>query len=321
MSKLITGGTGLIGSELARILAGREEGVVLFDVNPQYHRIEDIKGRVKVVRGNLANIYEVFNVFKENNIKGVFHFGGMLSVPSNQNPWASFQANVCGTMNVLEAARLFGAEKVVFSSTTATYSMGTTPVVDDQTIQRPVTMYGCGKLYGELLGAFYRNRFGLDFRSLRYPAVIGPGVDTPGMAQYNTWMIEHAIQGKKYECFVSEDTKTPVMYYKDAAIASDMLYDATMERIVTINYNCAGVTPIITAGQLEKVIKKYIPEFEVEYRPDPDIMKVHNARRIDVYDDSKAKGEWGWKSCYSSIERVVEEFIHEMTDKGGKVIE
>lgn len=312
MSKLITGGTGLIGSELARMLADRGEEVVLFDISPNYQRIKDISGSVRVVRGNLANIYEVFNAVREYGIKGIFHFGGMLSVPSNKNPWASFQANVCGTMHVLEAARLFEVETVVFSSTTSTYSLGTPSVVNDETIQRPVTMYGCGKLYGELLGAFYKNKFGLDFRSIRYPAVIGPGVDTPGIAQYNAWMIEYAVTGKEYHCFVTEETKTPVMYYKDAALAAIMLYNAPKENIITVNYNCAGVTPVSTAKQLELAIKKYIPGFKIKYQPDPDMMKIHNARKIDVYDDSKAKEEWGWQSSYSSLEQVVESFIDEM---------
>ncbi|MGZ3525558.1 MAG: NAD-dependent epimerase/dehydratase family protein, partial [Thermodesulfobacteriota bacterium] len=185
MAKLITGGTGFIGVELARMLLDRQEEVVLFDVAPNATRLRGIEYKVKVVMGNLANYSEVFNVVKDYPIEGIYHLGGMLTVPSNLNPWASFQSNVCGTYNVFEAARILNIEKVVFASSIATYGLDTTSQITDGTLQRPTTMYGIGKLYCEHLGMFYKNRFGLDFRSVRYPSVIGPGVKTPGVAQYN----------------------------------------------------------------------------------------------------------------------------------------
>ena len=160
MAILITGGTGLIGAELARTLVSRGEDVVLFDISPNYARISDIQDKVKVVPGNLAYSAEVFNVVKDNKIEGIYHLGSILSVPSNTNPWASFQVNVVGTMHVLEAARLFGVSKVIFTSSLTTYGLACPSVVTDETIQRPTTMYGCGKLYCEVLGMFYGNRFG-----------------------------------------------------------------------------------------------------------------------------------------------------------------
>ena len=147
MAKLITGGTGFIGAELARMLLDRKEEVVLFDVAPNPERIKGIGDKVKLVLGNLANYSEVFNVVKDHRIEGIYHLGGMLTVPSNMNPWASFQSNVNGTLHVLEAARLFNVEKVVFASSIATYNLDISPMITDVTLQRPTTMYGIGKLY------------------------------------------------------------------------------------------------------------------------------------------------------------------------------
>lgn len=312
MIKLITGGTGFIGAELARLLVGRGEDIILFDIAPNYSRIKGIEDKVKIVQGNIAYSSEVFNVVKHHNIKGIYHLGGMLSVPSNANPWASFQTNVCGTVHILEAARLFDVEKVVFSSSFGTYGLKAPPVITDDTIQRPINMYGIGKLYCELLGMFYKNQFGLDFRSVRYPSVIGPGVKTMGVSQYNPWMIEHAALGKPYECFVTEDTKRPMMYFKDATICMDMLYEAPKEKIKTVNYNVAGVAPTPTAMELEIVIKKFVPDFQVTYKPDAKIMEFHRKYNIETYDDSTAREEWGWKSMYFNIEIVVEDFIAEV---------
>lgn len=312
MKVLITGGTGFISAELARLLLSQGENVILFDIDPNYARINDIKDQVKIVRGDLANWAEVFNVVKENNIEGVYHLGSMLSVPSEANPWASFRVNVCGTMHMLEAARLFNVEKVAFSSTTATYGLGVKRVITDETIQRPTTMYGCGKVYCELLGSFYRRKFGLDFRSVRFPSVVGPGVKTPGVAQFTSWMIEHAVQGKPYECFVSEETKVPVIYFKDAVSSIEMLFQAPKEQINTVNYNVAGVTPTLSAKELELTIKKYIPEVQVTYKPDPQIMQFYRSFNVEVIDDGKAREEWGWIPTYLDFDKLVADFINEV---------
>ena len=167
MAKLITGGMGYIGAELAHILADRGEEVVLFDININRYRIEDIESKVKVVRGDLGNLSEVLNVVKNNNITEIYHTGSMLTYMSELNPWASYQSNVIGSYNVLEAARLFNVEKMMFTSTLGTFGLQRDEVLTDISIQRPITIYGCGKLYIEGLGRFYSKKFGLDFRSIR----------------------------------------------------------------------------------------------------------------------------------------------------------
>jgi len=313
MAKLITGGTGFIGAELARTLVGQGEEVVLFDVAPNWERIRDIKDIVKVVPGNLANSFEVLNVVKENNVEGIYHLGGLLSIQSNANPQASFQVNVCGTMNVLETARLFNVSRIVFISSFATYGLGVPQVVTDDTLQRPITMYGCGKLFGELLGMFYRRRFALDFRSVRCPSVIGPGVTTPGNVQYNSLMIEKAALGEPYECYVTEDTKSVgAMYFKDTVRCLDMLYRAPKEQIKTVNYNVAGLRNM-TAKQLEQAIQKYVPDFSVIYKPNPEVVEYFQVRRAaEIIDDTRAREEWGWQPLFDDLERMVSAFIQEV---------
>ncbi len=315
MAILITGGTGFVGAELVRILVSKGEDVVLFDINLNYARISDIRDKVKVVQGNLTCWSEVLNVVRDYNIEGIHHLGGMLTAPSNANPWASFQVNVVGTMNVLEAARLFSMGKVVFTSTLATYGLDCSSVITDTTLQRPTTMYGCGKLYCECLGRFYRSRFDLDFRSVRFASIIGPGVRTPGVAQWNAWIIEYPALGKPFECYVTEDIKCPVIYFKDAARAIDMVYQASKEQIKTVNYNVAGVVPTHSAGEIEQVVKKYIPEAQISYKPDVEAMNYFRTSTVDVFDDSRAREEWGWYAMYPDFDKVVVDFIEETRNR------
>jgi threonine 3-dehydrogenase len=316
MSKLITGGTGFLGSQLAHLLVDRGEDVVLFDVNVNLNRLMEIKDKVKIIQGNLAVWPEVMNAVKDNNVEVIYHLGSMLSLPSEANPWGSFQANVCGTVNVLEAARLFDVAKVIFTSSLATYGLAVPKVVTDETLQRPTNFYGCGKVYCELIGRFYRSKFGLDFRTFRSPTLVGPGVTTPGVTQYISLMLQNGALGRNYdECYVAEETMSAgFMYFKDSVRAVDMLYQAPRENITTINYNVSGLAGSVSAKGLERVIKKHVPEFSVKYIPDKtvvDYMKKYDDT-MQVIDDSKAREEWGWEPLYQDLESIVEDYIKEV---------
>ncbi len=250
MARLITGGTGLVGAELAHILVARGEAVVLFDRTIKHDRIQDIEGRVTLVQGDLSNYPLVFNAVRDNRITHIYHIGSMLTFAAQANPWAAFQSNIIGTYNVLEAARLLEVQQVMFTSSMGTFSTEIGAELTDTTIQRPTTFYGAGKLYCEGLGRFYRTKFGMDFRSVRYPGVTGPGVKTPG----HWWipMTESAVRGKPCECFVTRDTRNAIMYYKDAARAADMVLQAPKENIKMVNYNVAGDPVLVVAKDIER---------------------------------------------------------------------
>ncbi len=308
MTKLITGGTGYIGSELARILAERGEEVVLFDIAINRYRIEDIESKVKVVRGDLANFSEVFNVVKDNHITEIYHTGSMLTYMSELDPWASFHSNVIGSYNVLEAARLFGVERMMFISTLGTFGSSTDEALTDTTLQRPTSIYGCGKLYIEGLGRFYGNKFGLDFRSIRFAHMIGPNVHTPG--HWAPPMIEDAIAGKPNECIYGTPESTiSMIYVRDAARAASMVLQAPRENIKMINYNIAGIPAVVSAREVEAALGQRFPASKVSYQPDP--TRPGAGRRFGawkVFDDSYARQEWGWKPQYATIEAIIDIF-------------
>jgi threonine 3-dehydrogenase len=297
---------------LAHELVARGEEVVLLDIAPQTARLADIADRVKVVAGDLTVWPEVLNVVRDHDVKGIFHHGSMLSLPSEANPWAAFQVTLMGTMHVLEAARLFGVERVLYASTDATYGLGTGEVITDETLQRPITMYGTNKLYGELLGRFYRRKFHLDYRCIRYCTVLRPGIKVRTLPMFVPWMIENAALGRPFECFVAEDVAAPVIYYPDAVRATITLYYAAREQVETVCYNLSGITPTPTAKQLETAIKEIVLEAEVSYQPDPLVMEYYRTRGVTLIDDSRAREEWGWVPRYTDYREVVADFIQEV---------
>ncbi len=312
MATLITGGTGFIGTEIARMLLNKgEKSVVLFDVNPSPKRLEDIAGRVEIVRGDLGNFSHVLDAVRKAKPRVIYHLGAMLSVPSDADPAAALRANALGTFHLLEAARLLDVSQVLFASSIATYGLD---IKDDErndyTLQRPQLFYGICKLFGENLGQFYKRKYGLDFRGVRYPSVVGPGVRTPGVVQYTSWMIEEPAKGNAYTVYVEPHTRCPVMYFKDAARALVELAEASPNGIRMVNYIIAGPTPPASADELAGLVRSRVPGARIDFKPDAGMQRIIEPFTRPL-NDTMAQREWGWRAEYGQ-ERLIDDFLLEL---------
>jgi threonine 3-dehydrogenase len=264
----------------------------------------------------------VMTVIKESKPEVLYHLGGMLSTPSEENPQASFMTNVVGMFNVLESARLLGINMVVYASTNGTFGLDLEglPVIDDRTLQRPFTMYGCGKLFGELLGRYYHRKYGIDFRSVRLPAVVGPGALTKNVSIYNAWAIEKSFFGEPYEIFVTPETRAPIIYFKDAARAFLEISRAPADQITTMSYVLAGVDPMPSAGELKNTILRHLPQAQLTFNPDPLAMAFQKMHQGVRWDETSAVREWNWQVKFN-LDDMVEDFMHELTDHRSWYIE
>ena len=144
MATLITGGTGFIAAEIARLLVSRgETDLTVFDIDDSTHRLDEIAGKVKRIRGDVGNFSHVLDAVRDTSPEVIYHLAGLLSLGCEADPHSSIRVNALGTYHVLEAARLFGVEKVIFSSSIGTYGTGiTTAAMDDLTLQRPCSCTG-----------------------------------------------------------------------------------------------------------------------------------------------------------------------------------
>ncbi|MBI4191456.1 MAG: NAD-dependent epimerase/dehydratase family protein [Betaproteobacteria bacterium] len=312
MAKLVTGGAGYVGAETVRQLVNRGEEVVAFDIASDTYRIDELGKQVKFVRGDLGNFSEVLNVVKDNKVDAIYHMGSMLSWMAELNPWASFRANVLGTYHVLEACRLFGVPKIMFTSTIGTFGLGMNGVITDDTLQRPTILYGAGKLYGEGLGRWYSDKSGLDFRTVRYAQMIGPNVRTPG--HWAPPMIEDAILGKPNVCqYGTPETVGSWIYVIDAAKAAVDILDAPKEKIQTMNYNVTGISSVISAKGAAAILQKKYPGFKVEYKMSTDPRRMPRGTWT-AFDDSNARKEWSWSPIYTTPEAIIERFEKDLKE-------
>ncbi len=312
MDILITGGTGFIGADVVRILLEKgEKRPVVFDINPSTKRLDDVADQIELVRGDLGNFSHVLSIVKQTKPRVIYHLGGMLSVPSDADPAAALRANALGTYHVLEASRLFNVSQVIFSSTLATYGLGIREdIINDFTLQRPQLFYGATKVFCEHMGLFYKRKFGLDFRSIRYPSIVGPGVKTPGVVQFTSWVIEECAKGNPFTFNVKPETRAPVMYFKDSSRAMVKLGEAAPDNIKMVNYVVAGARPIASAGELADIVRAKIPAAQINFEPDMELQAVLDKLLLPI-DDSCARDEWGWNPEYDQ-ERIVEDFLQEL---------
>ncbi len=312
MDILITGGTGFIGADVVRILLEKgEKRPVVFDINPSTKRLDDVADQIELVRGDLGNFSHVLSIVKQTKPRVIYHLGGMLSVPSDADPAAALRANALGTYHVLEASRLFNVSQVIFSSTLATYGLGIREdIINDFTLQRPQLFYGATKVFCEHMGLFYKRKFGLDFRSIRYPSIVGPGVKTPGVVQFTSWVIEECAKGNPFTFNVKPETRAPVMYFKDSSRAMVKLGEAAPDNIKMVNYVVAGARPIASAGELADIVRAKIPAAQINFEPDMELQAILDKLLLPI-DDSCARDEWGWNPEYDQ-ERIVEDFLQEL---------
>ena len=313
MAALITGGSGFIGVQLVRALLAQGESPIIFSRTPSLTRLDDVADQVGVIRGDLSNFSHVLQAVKQAQPRVVYHLGAMTSVPSEADPASALQTNVLGTFHVLEAARLFEVPQVLFASSMGVYGLDIhDDIISDMTLQRPQLFYGATKVFGEHAGRFYKRKYGLDFRGIRYPSVMGPGVRAPGVAQYTSWAIEASAKGEPYTIWVRPETRVPLLYVTEGAQALVQLAAAPVGQIKTVTYLIDGVKPTPSARELADTIRAKIPGTRIDFQPDPTLQPlIDDLAR--PFDDSRARQEWGWQPTYD-LERIVEAFLRELRE-------
>jgi len=177
MSWLVTGGAGYIGSHVVRALADAGMPVVIIDdLSTGLKRF--VPGSVPLVRGTLLDAGLVARTLAEHDVTGVIHVAGFkYAGVSVQRPLHTYEQNISAMVTLLKAMDDAGVDKLVFSSSAATYGTPDVDLVTEQTPTAPESPYGVSKLVGEWMIRDAARASGLRHTSLRYFNVVGSGSD------------------------------------------------------------------------------------------------------------------------------------------------
>ena len=243
------------------------------------------------------NKQEIYKAVKKHNVGEIYLLAAMLSATAEQFPDKAWDLNMSSLFAVLDLAKEKIIRKVYWPSSIAVFGH-TTPKENtpQKTIMEPSTVYGISKISGEFWCNYYHEKFGVDVRSLRYPGIISwktkPG---GGTTDYAVDIYFKAVNDKKYNCFLSKDTRLPMMYMSDAVDATIKIMQADSENInIRTSYNLSAID--FTPEEIALEIKKHIPGFKIEYNPDFR-QKIADSWP-SIIDDQKARNDWGWSHQY-----------------------
>ena len=290
---LILGASGQIGTELTfklRSIYG-SKAIIASDIregNPEMMK----SGPFEIL--DATDKQGILAIIQKYKVSQVYLLAAMLSATAEQHPQKAWNLNMNSLLSVLDLAKEKHIEKIYWPSSIAVFGP-TTPKENtpQKTIIEPSTVYGISKISGEFWCEYYYQKFGVDVRSLRYPGLISwktkPG---GGTTDYAVDIFFKAIANRSYECFLSEETRLPMMFMEDALNATIQIMQADPKDVkIRTSYNLSGID--FTPKELADEIKKHLPDFKITYKPDFR-QQIADSWPSSI-DDTQARKDWNWK--------------------------
>ena len=313
---LIIGATGQIGSELTMLLRKNYSGNVVAGYIPGAEPKGELKESGPSAIVDITNPQQIADAVSKYQVDTIYNLAALLSAVAENKPQLAWKIGLGGLFNTLEVAR--EKQCAVFTpSSIGSFGPGTPKDKTPQdTVQRPKTMYGVTKVSGELLSDYYFTRFGVDTRSVRFPGLISyvtpPG---GGTTDYAVDIYYSAAKGEKFVCPIAEGTYMDMMYMPDALRAAVEIMEADPSKLVHRNsFNIASMS--FEPNTIYQNIRKYLPEFEMQYQVDP-LRQAIAESWPNALDDTCAREEWGWKPEYD-LDAMTQDMLAKLKERFGR---
>ncbi len=312
-SILVLGGAGYIGSHTVYELIDAGKDVVVVD-NLETGFRAAVHPKAKFYEGDIRNRAFIDSVFDKENIDGVIHFAASSQVGESMiKPLKYYSNNLCGTEVLLESMVAHGVDKIVFSSTAATYGEPERiPIMEsDRTL--PTNCYGETKLSMEKMFKWTANEYNLRFVSLRYFNACGAHPNGKIGEAHNpeTHLIPLILQvpneKREYISIFGTDYDT-----KDGTCVRDYIHvnDLAQAHILAMKYLCDGNdSNIFNLGNGVGFTVKEVVETARKVTGHPIPAKEEPRRAGDpsmlIASSAKAKEVLGWNPQYADLETII----------------
>ena len=313
---LVIGSTGQIGSELTMKLRGIYGGNIVAGYIPGQEPKGELLESGPSAIVDITNEQQIAETVSKYKVDTIYNLAALLSAVAEAKPQLAWKIGMGGLFNVLEVAREMHC--AVFTPSSIGVFGNNTPKdkTPQDTIRNPRTMYGVTKVSGELLSDYYNIRFGVDTRSVRFPGLISyvtpPG---GGTTDYAVDIYYSAAKGEKFVCPIKQGTFMDMMYMPDGLRAAIEIMEADSTKFVHRNsFNIASMSfdPEIIYSN----IKKYIPDFQMEYDVDP-LRQAIAESWPNSLDDTCARQEWGWKPEYD-LDSMTQDMLAKLKERFNK---
>ncbi len=300
-SVLVTGSSGFIGIP---VVGGLVEGgwrVIGLDPLPAP---QEITGFEPVI-GDLGDVHRLYRLLKTGAVDTVIHCGA-ISGPmlARDDPFLICNANIIGTIHLLEASRMMGVKRFVFCSSAAAYGETPPAPVPDDAPLRPIDLYGATKAACDLILGAYRRQYALDAVSLRIANAYGP--DRRTRCAIRT-MIINALKGRPTHFDWGADQCRPYLFIDDVVAA--VLAAATAPPAPQPAYNIAG-PEFVPMTRIGEIVERLVPGAEITFEPGLDQLGYER----DALDISAAASDLGFIPQVT-IEDGVEKYLEWMRNR------
>lgn len=310
---LVVGGAGYIGSHTNRLLDERGYQTVVFDNLETGHA--DFVRWGKFFQGDLRNIEDIRRCFASYpKIEAVIHFAAYAYVgESVHEPQKYYHNNVLGTINLLTVMQEFRCQKIIFSSTCATYGVPIEMPITEKHIQAPINPYGKTKYIIELMLEDYEKAYGLHYVVFRYFNAAGAsrdgliGEDHTPETHLIPLVLDVALGKREFIEVFGDDYDTAdgscirdYIHVEDLALAHvlglEYLQTSLTSNIFNLG-NGVGFSVKEIIASVEKVVDQKIPT-KLTSRREGDPAKL-------IGSFQKAKEILGWEPYYKTIEDII----------------
>lgn len=315
MRALITGGMGVIGAETSRCFVKEGHRPVIFARHRDESLIRDIVDKVDVELGDITDLPRLMDVIKRHQITHIVHAAGFVGAVSAANPSLSVHVNVGGMMNVLEASRLFGITRVVYTSAKGVYGpvLGEhghpnyKPMPEDMP-KNPQRIYDSAKLMGEHAGIYYSANMGVDVVILRFASTYGPGKTARhGKMGVMSQIVEAPARGEPFRLAQGGDEKDDFVYNKDSARG---IYLATIAANPRSRVYNIGTGVGVTLRDFADAVRAQIPNAQIEIGPGLNFLGMPYPA-TGVYDVTRAREELGFVAQFD-LARGVADYVESL---------
>jgi UDP-glucose 4-epimerase len=313
---VLVGALGTVGVWVAQRFVDEGHDVIAADVRDDFSLRPALRDIVRFRSVDLMQTDDLTTLLRDEGAEAVCLVAarttGTATFEGDPNPYASFQINGMGPISVLEATQRAGIGRMAFASTKGVYApfdgdFGAPhyrPVTEDypRAARRVSRPYGASKIFAEEGGQYYRDRYGMQFRALRFGNIIRPGKQGAGGGGAATFpaMILAALRGEPFRKQVIEGLKDDLVYVKD--VAQGLVRATLVDETESWAFNIASGTAS-TWEDYADAVRAAVPGADIEITPTPG---VDDYKIQSVLDISRARRELGYEPEYTLTTAVAD---------------
>jgi nucleoside-diphosphate-sugar epimerase len=313
---LVTGGTGFIGSYVAKDLVEHGHDVVAYDLSTDERILEKVgvADDVETRRGDVSDPTDVVSAVADTGTTHIVHLAALLTNTAEENPRAAMSVNVEGTSNVFEAARTLDdqVERVAWASSAAIYAPphhyddGGDWWVTEDDLTYPDTLYGATKEYNEHQARVYREEYGVSDVALRPTVAYGPYRETGGSA-FLANIVEKPALGEPFEVDYGTE-EIDWQHVADIAQSFRLAAFADEDDLTQRVYNVRG--ELASVREVAETVERIMPDADVTVNDDGELPWT---QRLDM---TKAQEDLGYDPEYG-LEEGFRSYINTLRKENG----